>query len=67
MAGAEFNGRRCLLRLGDGKTCVNLVVPLNRDVPKAAVLVLMEHRALCGALAAQWFALRHKLTLLKPR
>ncbi|CAN5193313.1 hypothetical protein BH11PSE10_BH11PSE10_15610 [soil metagenome] len=63
LAGAEHGGRRCLLRLGAGKRRANVVVvPLNRDVSQAAVLLVLERRHLCGELAAQWFALRHKLT-----
>ncbi len=63
---AEQDGRRCLLRLGDeqaGCGRANIViVPLNRDVNQAAVLLILERRQLCGDLAAQWFALRHQLT-----
>jgi DNA-binding CsgD family transcriptional regulator len=60
------SGRRCLLRLGDdraecGRSNV-VVVPLNRDVSQAAVLLILERRTLCGELAAQWFALRYQLT-----
>jgi DNA-binding CsgD family transcriptional regulator len=63
---AEQDGRRCLLRLGDehapcGRANV-VVVPLNRDVSQAAVLLILERRELCGELAAQWFALRYQLT-----
>jgi DNA-binding CsgD family transcriptional regulator len=63
---AQHQGRRCLLRLGDeqsgfGRANV-VVVPLNRNVDQAAVLVLLERRQLCGDLAAQWFALRYQLT-----
>ena len=66
LEGAEASGRRCLLRLGDdraecGKANV-VVVPLNRDVSQAAVLLILERRQLCGDLAAQWFALRYQLT-----
>ncbi|TNY08363.1 helix-turn-helix transcriptional regulator, partial [Escherichia coli] len=39
-----------------------VVVPLNRDVSQAAVLLILERRQLCGDLAAQWFALRYQLT-----
>jgi DNA-binding CsgD family transcriptional regulator len=60
---AESGGRRCLLRLGEGAGRTNVVVvPLNRDVSQAAVLLIMERRQLCGELAAQWFALRYGLT-----
>jgi DNA-binding CsgD family transcriptional regulator len=66
LEGAEASGRRCLLRLGDeradcGRANV-VVVPLNRDVSQAAVLLILERRQLCGDLAAQWFALRYQLT-----
>jgi DNA-binding CsgD family transcriptional regulator len=66
LEGAEASGRRCLLRLGDeraecGRANV-VVVPLNRDVSQAAVLLILERRTLCGELAAQWFALRYQLT-----
>lgn len=66
LEGAEVNGRRCLLRLGDdraecGRANV-VVVPLNRGVSQAAVLLILERRQLCGDLAAQWFALRFQLT-----
>lgn len=66
LEGAETSGRRCLLRLGDdhaecGRANV-VVVPLNRDVSQAAVLLILERRQLCGDLAAQWFALRYQLT-----
>lgn len=66
LEGAESGGRRCLLRLGDeradcGRANV-VVVPLNRGVSQAAVLLILERRQLCGDLAAQWFALRHQLT-----
>lgn len=66
LANAETSGRRCLLRLGDeragcGRANV-VVVPLNRDVSQAAVLLILERRQLCGDLAAQWFALRYQLT-----
>ncbi|RYE73370.1 MAG: hypothetical protein EOO80_19190, partial [Oxalobacteraceae bacterium] len=66
LEGAEASGRRCLLRLGDdraecGRANV-VVVPLNRDVNQAAVLLILERRQLCGDLAAQWFALRYQLT-----
>lgn len=61
--GAQHDGRRCLLRLGDGTAKANVVVvPLNRDVTQTAVLVVLERRQLCGELAAQWFALRYGLT-----
>jgi DNA-binding CsgD family transcriptional regulator len=60
---AEREGRRCLLRLGEGAGHANVVVvPLNRDVEQAAVLLVLERRELCGALATQWFALRYGLT-----
>lgn len=60
---AERDGRRCLLRLGAGTGKANVViVPLNRDVAQAAVLLVLERRQLCGELAAQWFALRYGLT-----
>lgn len=60
---AEQDGRRCLLRLGEGSARANVVVvPLNRNVEKAAVLLVLERRQLCGDLAAQWFALRYGLT-----
>jgi len=63
LAAAERDGRRCLLRLGEGSVSTNVVVvPLNRDVTQAAVLLLLERRQLCGELAAQWFALRYGLT-----
>lgn len=63
LRGAERDGRRCLLRLGEGAAKANVVVvPLNRDVDQAAVLLVLERRQLCGELAAQWFALRHGLT-----
>lgn len=65
LEGAEASGRRCLLRLGDERAeCgrANVVVPLNRDVSQAAVLLILERRTLCGELAAQWFALRYQLT-----
>lgn len=63
LAQAERDGRRCLLRLGEGDDQANVVVvPLNRDVEQAAVLLVLERRQLCGALAAQWFALRYGLT-----
>ena len=63
LTGAEHHGRRCLLRLGTGKQRANVVVvPLNRNVAQSAVLLVLERRALCSELAAQWFALRHKLT-----
>jgi DNA-binding CsgD family transcriptional regulator len=66
LEGAESGGRRCLLRLGDeraecGRANV-VVVPLNRDVSQAAVLLILERRQLCGDLSAQWFALRYQLT-----
>ncbi len=61
--GAQHDGRRCLLRLGEGAAKANVVVvPLNRDVAQAAVLLVLERRQLCGELAAQWFALRYGLT-----
>ena len=61
--GAEHGGRRCLLRLGSGSAQANVVVvPLNRDVTQAAVLLVLERRQLCGELATQWFALRYGLT-----
>ena len=60
---AEAGGRRCLLRLGEGAGRANVVVvPLNRDVSQAAVLLILERQQLCGELAAQWFALRYGLT-----
>jgi len=60
---AEQNGRRCLLRLGEGSTRANIVVvPLNRNVEQAAVLLVLERQQICGDLAAQWFALRYGLT-----
>jgi len=60
---AESGGRRCLLRLGEGAGRANVVVvPLNRDVSQAAVLLILEREQLCGELAAQWFALRYGLT-----
>jgi len=63
MRSAEAQGRRCLLRVGEGDAAINVVVvPLNRDVSKAAVLLILERRELCGELAAQWFALQHGLT-----
>ncbi|MFN5048825.1 helix-turn-helix transcriptional regulator [Roseateles sp.] len=63
LAQAEGEGRRCLLRLGEGDEQANVVVvPLNRDVEQAAVLLVLERRQLCGALAVQWFALRYGLT-----
>lgn len=66
LEGAEAGGRRCLLRLGDersecGRSNV-VVVPLNRGVSQAAVLLILERRQLCGDLSAQWFALCHQLT-----
>jgi len=63
LRGAERDGRRCLLRLGEGTARTNVVVvPLNRDVAQAAVLLVLERRQLCGELAAQWFAMRYGLT-----
>lgn len=63
LAQAEVEGRRCLLRLGDAEAQANVVVvPLNRDVQQSAVLLVLERGQLCGALAAQWFALRYGLT-----
>ncbi|MBV8605803.1 MAG: helix-turn-helix transcriptional regulator [Pelomonas sp.] len=63
LVSAENDGRRCLLRLGrDANRSNVVVVPLNRDVRQAAVLLILERRELCGDLAAQWFALRHGLT-----
>jgi DNA-binding CsgD family transcriptional regulator len=63
LAQAQHDGRRCLLRLGDGEEQANVVVvPLNRDVEQSAVLLVLERRQLCGELAAQWFALRYGLT-----
>jgi DNA-binding CsgD family transcriptional regulator len=66
LEGAETSGRRCLLRLGDDRSDCGranvVVVPLNRDVSQAAVLLILERRQLCGDLAAQWFALRYQLT-----
>jgi DNA-binding CsgD family transcriptional regulator len=66
LSGAETSGRRCLLRLGDERSPCGranvVVVPLNRDVDQAAVLLILERPALCGELAAQWFALRYLLT-----
>ena len=64
---AEQAGRRCLLKLTGGKnqSCQQanvVVVPLNRDVSQAAVLLVLERPQLCGELAAQWFAMRYKLT-----
>jgi len=60
---AETGGRRCLLRLGNGEGRANVVVvPLNRNVSQAAVLLILERKQLCGELAAQWFALRYGLT-----
>jgi DNA-binding CsgD family transcriptional regulator len=60
---AEHDGRRCLLRLGSGAARANVVVvPLNRGVSQAAVLLVLERRQICGELAAQWFALRYGLT-----
>lgn len=60
---AERLGRRCLLRLGSDEHRANIViVPLNRNVSQAAVLLVLERRQLCGDLAAQFFALRHGLT-----
>lgn len=60
---AEHEGRRCLLRMGDGSTRSNVVVvPLNRNVEQAAVLLVLERQQLCADLAAQWFALRYGLT-----
>ncbi len=60
---AELEGRRCLLRLGEGTERANVVVvPLNRNVEQAAVLLVLERRQLCADLAAQWFALRYGLT-----
>jgi DNA-binding CsgD family transcriptional regulator len=60
---AEQGGRRCLLRLGEGRTRANVVVvPLDRNVEQAAVLLVLERQHLCGDLAAQWFALRYGLT-----
>ncbi len=60
---AETGGRRCLLRLGSGEGRANVVVvPLNRNVSQAAVLLILERKQLCGELAAQWFALRYGLT-----
>lgn len=60
---AQNDGRRCLLRLGEGSEQANVVVvPLDRDVEQAAVLLVLERQELCGALAAQWFALRYGLT-----
>ncbi|MFX7800720.1 hypothetical protein ABTK24_19700, partial [Acinetobacter baumannii] len=64
LAAAESGGRRCLLRLGDERASCGranvVVVPLNRDVSQAAVLLILERRQLCGDLAAQWFALRYQ-------
>ena len=63
LSAAEQEGRRCLLRLGtDEMSCNVVVVPLNRDVSQAAVLLVLERRQLCGELATQWFALRYGLT-----
>lgn len=60
---AETEGRRCLLRLGEGSERTNVVVvPLNRNVEQAAVLLVLERLQLCADLAAQWFALRYGLT-----
>ncbi|MBV8503011.1 MAG: helix-turn-helix transcriptional regulator [Paucibacter sp.] len=60
---AECGGRRCLLRLGSDNASANVVVvPLNRNVSQAAVLLILERKQLCGELAAQWFALRYGLT-----
>ena len=60
---AESQGRRCLLRLGESEDRANVVVvPLNRDVEQAAVLLVLERRQLRAELAAQWFALRYGLT-----
>jgi len=60
---AEREGRRCLLRLGEGERRANVVVvPLNKNVSQAAVLLVLERGQLCGDLAAQWFALRYGLT-----
>ncbi|MBV8123988.1 MAG: helix-turn-helix transcriptional regulator [Burkholderiaceae bacterium] len=60
---AETEGRRCLLRLGEGTHRRNVVVvPLNNQVNQAAVLLVLERRQLCADLAAQWFALRYGLT-----
>jgi len=60
---AENEGRRCLLPLGEGELSSNVVVvPLNRNVTQAAVLLVLERRQLCGELATQWFALRYGLT-----
>jgi DNA-binding CsgD family transcriptional regulator len=60
---AEAEGRRCLLLLGEGATRANVVVvPLNRRVEQAAVLLVMERQQLCADLAGQWFALRYGLT-----
>jgi DNA-binding CsgD family transcriptional regulator len=67
LAAAERAGRRCLLKLSGGNKPTAqpanvVVVPLNRDVSQAAVLLVLERPQLCGDLAAQWFALRYKLT-----
>ena len=63
LTAAETQGRRCLLRLGEGAGAANVVVvPLNRQVEHAAVLLVLERPALCGELATQWFALRYGLT-----
>ncbi|WP_428503803.1 helix-turn-helix transcriptional regulator [Roseateles sp.] len=63
LAAAEQEGRRCLLRLGSEEHSSNVVVvPLNRNVNQAAVLLVLERRQLCGELATQWFALRYGLT-----
>ncbi|MDM4767097.1 LuxR C-terminal-related transcriptional regulator [Pelomonas sp. SE-A7] len=63
LTAAETQGRRCLLRLGEDDAQANVVlVPLNRQVSQAAVLLALERPALCGELAAQWFALRYGLT-----
>lgn len=64
---AERAGRRCLLKLSGGRHQPTqqanvVVVPLNRDVSQAAVLLVLERPQLCGELAAQWFAMRYKLT-----
>lgn len=63
LAAAQLHGRRCLLRMGEEPDLANVVVvPLNRQVSQAAVLLVLERPALCGELATQWFALRYGLT-----
>ena len=61
--GAKSEGRRCLLRLGEGRDSANVVVvPLNQGVEQAAILLVLERPQLCGESATQWFALQYGLT-----